>query len=107
MKNDLIQALQEEKYMPRFDPIPDKLKVPPVRIDHYGPSTYIYVRGVQIGRGVKSVEFTHKVGEHAKLILECDADELCFSIPVEKTPAPDTVSSEADQNIQNRSIYSD
>lgn len=79
--------MREEKYMPDFVPVPDIPGFPAVRIDHYGPATVVYASGVQIGTGVKSVEFKREVGEPAKLILECDADTLRFYIPAGKEAA--------------------
>ncbi len=82
--------------MPPLVPIPDNLKIAPLRIDYYGPSSVVYVKGVGIGMGVERVVFEHEAGKPARLSLDCNADKLQFLIPEMKESAPDGASSGTD-----------
>lgn len=60
-------------------PIPEPGE-PKLRIDCFGKASVVYAGNVMIGRGVKSVEFRQEAEKPATVTIECDVEQLRFSI---------------------------
>ena len=53
---------------------------PKLRIDCFGKASVVYAGNLLIGRGVRSVEFRQEAEKPATITLECDIEQLGFSI---------------------------
>ena len=79
-------------------PIPADPRYPKLRIDCFGKYSVIYVDGVAIGKGVKSVKFEHHAGEAAEFSFKGDVDAVGFytvegkeNVPGGGSPGTDAV----------------
>lgn len=68
--------------------------VPKLQIDCYGRYSAVYAGNLMIGRGVKSVVFRQEAEKPATITLECDVEQLAFSIVEENESAPGAAPSE-------------
>lgn len=69
---------------------------PKLRIECFGKYSAVYVGNLLIGRGVKNVEFRQEADKPATIKIECDVEQLGFSIARRKESAPDSGVSEAE-----------
>lgn len=63
---------------------------PKLRIDCFGNASVVYVGNLMIGRGIKSVEFRQEAEKSATITIECDVEQLGFSIIEHDESAPDS-----------------
>lgn len=68
-----------QDFLRTYEEIQKDSRYPKLRIDYFGNgNSAVYVNGVVIGKGVRSVIFKHRAKKHAKLVIDCDPDELEF-----------------------------
>lgn len=88
---DELEMLTEAyKKLPKLEPIPDTMLVPKLRIDYFGPSSVVYVKGIAIGKGVERVEYRHEAGKPGRLVLDCDIDSLQFLVQTDPASGGET-----------------